>query len=173
MSGEDGEGAVELLGEDYAGELMREGDWAEREDEVGAGAGCGGPSVGRTDGEDEALRAGVAKAAKVGGEFLGGELFAATVEEDEDRGGAGGLAVEPGEECGFGVVELGGAGDVAGGAGKVVGGEGLGRSGLGARAGRRDGCDDELHGKRVTRRSQNGVLVRGRVVRRCDVPKYD
>jgi hypothetical protein len=28
---EDGEGAVELLGEDYAGEFMRESDWAERE----------------------------------------------------------------------------------------------------------------------------------------------
>ncbi len=53
--GEDGSGSVELLGEDYAGELVGEGENAEGEEEVGAGAGGGGPAVGGTYGEDEAL----------------------------------------------------------------------------------------------------------------------
>jgi hypothetical protein len=84
VAGEDGEGAVDLLGEDGAGELVGQGDGAEGEDEVGAGAGGGGPAVGGADGEDEGLGAGVAEAAEVGGEVFAGELLAAAVEQDED-----------------------------------------------------------------------------------------
>ena len=152
VAGEDGECAVELLGEDGSGEFVGQGDRAEGEQEIGAGAGRGGPSVGGADGEDDGLGAGVAEAAEVGGEVLGGELLAGTVEQDKDRGGAGGLAIEPTEERGLGVVGLGGAGDVAGDAGEVIGGEGLGGSGFGARAGGGDGCEEELHVTRVTQR---------------------
>jgi hypothetical protein len=79
-----------------------EGNAAEGEDEAGAGAGGLGPSVGGADGEDEGLGAGVAETAEVGGEFFAGELLAATVEEDENRCSAGGLAVERAKEVGFG-----------------------------------------------------------------------
>ena len=75
VAGEDGEGAVDLFGEDGAGELVGEGDGAEGEDEGGAGAGGGGPAVGGADGEDDGLGAGVAQAAEVGGEVFGGELL--------------------------------------------------------------------------------------------------
>ena len=134
VTGEDGEGAVDLFGEDGAGHFMRQGDVAERQDEAGACA-CGwGPAVGGTDGEDEGLCAGVAKAAEVGGDVIGGKLLSAAVEEDEYGSGAGGLAVEPGEEVGLGRVGLGFAGEVSGGTGEVVGGEGSGRVGLGTGA---------------------------------------
>ena len=151
VAGEDGEGAVDLLGEDGAGEFMGQSDVAEREDEAGAGACSGGPAVGGTDGEDKGLCARVAEAAEVGGEFFGGELLAATVEEDEDGGGAGGLAVEPGEECGFGVMGLELAGEIAGGSGEVVGGEGCGSVGFGAGASWRDRGQENLHDTRVPR----------------------
>jgi len=70
VAGEDGEGAVDLLGEDEAGEVVGQGDEAEGEQEVGAGAGQRGPAVGRADGEDDALRAGIAEADEVFGEVL-------------------------------------------------------------------------------------------------------
>ena len=136
MAGEDGEGAVDLLGEDGAGELMGQGDGAEGESEAGAGVRGGRPAVGGTDGEDEGLRAGVAETAEVSGEGFRGELLAAAVEQDEDRSGArglaGGLRVNRGEQGGFGGVGVGVAGQVVRGAGEVVGGEGGGGVGLGA-----------------------------------------
>jgi hypothetical protein len=70
VAGEDGEGTVDLLGEDDASEFMRQGNVAEREDEAGAGASGGGPAVVGADGEHDGLRAGVAEAAEVGGEVL-------------------------------------------------------------------------------------------------------
>lgn len=121
--GEDGQGTIDLFGQDGAGELMGQGDGAEGEDETGAGLGGGRPPVGGTDSEDEGLGAGIAETAEVGGEVLAGKLLAAAVEEDENGRGAGGLAVEAGEEVGFGGVVLRLARDVAGGSGEVVGGE--------------------------------------------------
>jgi len=140
--GEDGEGTVDLLGEDGAGEGVGEGDGAEGDDERGAGAGGGGPAVCGADGEDEGLGAGVTLAADVGGEFFAGELLAAAIEKDEDGRGAGGLAGERGEQVGFGGVVLGFAGDVVGGAGEVFGGEGGGGVRFGAGTGWGDGGED-------------------------------
>ena len=80
MAGEDGEGAVDLLGEDEAGEVVGQGDEAEGEQEVGAGAGQRGPAVSGTDGKDEVLRGGVAVAADECSEVFRGELLAAAVE---------------------------------------------------------------------------------------------
>jgi hypothetical protein len=151
VAGEDGEGAVDLFGENGACEFVGQGDSAEGEYEAGAGAGGGSPAIVGADGEDERLGAGVAEAAEVGGEFFGGELLAATVEEDQDGGGAGGLAVEPGEECGFGVMGLELAGEIAGGSGEVVGGEGCGSVGFGAGASWRDSGQEDLHDTRVSR----------------------
>ena len=53
MAGEDGDRAVDLLGEHDAGELVGKGDESEREQEVGALAGGVGPAVGRADGEHQ------------------------------------------------------------------------------------------------------------------------
>jgi hypothetical protein len=123
VAGEDGEGSVELLGEDYAGEFVGQGDESEREEEVGAGSSVGGPAVGGADGEDEALGAFVAETADAGGEVFGRELLAAAVEEDGVGSGSTGLLIEPFEQEGFGVEGLGVAGDIAGGALDVVGDE--------------------------------------------------
>lgn len=159
MAGEDGEGAVKLLGEDGAGELMGQGDGTEGEDKASAGAGGGRPAVGGTDGEDDGLRAGVAEAAEVGGEVFAGELLAAAVEEDEDGGGAGSLTIEPGEQGGLGGVGLRFAGEIVGGTGEVVGGEGCGGVGFGARAGWGDGGEEDLHGMRVYDWLMMGTVV--------------
>ena len=81
-------------------------------------------------------------------EVFAGELLAAAVAEDECGCGAGGVAVEPGEEAGFGVEDLRFAGRVAGGTGEIVGREGVRRGGFCTQAARRDGCQNELHGMR-------------------------
>jgi hypothetical protein len=57
----------------------------------------------------------------MGGEVLARELLASAVEEDEDRGGSGGLAIEPGEQGRLGRVGLRVAREIAGGACEVVG----------------------------------------------------
>ena len=41
MFGADGEGSVELLGRDNRGKLMRQGDAAEGEQQIGARSRCG------------------------------------------------------------------------------------------------------------------------------------
>ena len=112
VAGEDGEGAVGLLGEDDAGELVGQGDAAQGEEQAGAGAGVIRPAVCGADGEDEALGSLVAVGAEGGGEFLGGELFAAAVEEDDEGGDAAGLGCRPLEEGRFGLEELRAGGDV-------------------------------------------------------------
>jgi hypothetical protein len=105
MAGEDGEGAVDLLGQDDACELVGEGDAAEGEQELGTSASYIRPAVGGPDGEDETLRPGVAKMANGLSNLFGGELTAAAVEQGKVDGSSAGLAIEPGEECGFGIEE--------------------------------------------------------------------
>ena len=145
MPGQNGAGAVELFGEDDAGEFMGEGDGAEGEEEVGAGAGGGGPAISGADGEEELLDAAVAEGAEVGCEISGGELLAGGVEQDDVERGARGGFIGEGEEGGLGGEEVGVAGVVAGDAGGVVGEEGVERGGFGAGAGGRDGGEMELH----------------------------
>jgi hypothetical protein len=159
VAGEDGEGSVDLFGENGAGEFVGKGDGAEREDESGAGAGGGGPAVGGADGEDDGLSAGVAEAAEVGGEGFGGEGGATAVEEDEVGGGAGSGAVEPGEEGGFGGLGERLAGEVAGGSGEVVGGESGGGMGFGAAGFWGDGGEVELHGTEDTKIGRWGIAL--------------
>ena len=101
VSGEDGEGAVELLGEHDAGQLVGKGHGAEGEQQVGALACFRRPSVCGADGEVEMLRAAVALAPKPRGELLRGHLAAASIEQDELCGYAAGF-VERGDECGLG-----------------------------------------------------------------------
>ena len=60
MSGEDGQRAVDLLGDDGAGELVGQRHAAQRQRAVSAGERGGGPAVGGADGEDDALGAVIA-----------------------------------------------------------------------------------------------------------------
>jgi hypothetical protein len=104
---EDGEGTVDLFGEDGAGELVGEGNKTEREQQVGAVSGCGGPAVGGAYAEDEALGSGVAELAHANGNFIRRQLASATVQEYCVGPSSTGLAGEPVKEGGFGVEELG------------------------------------------------------------------
>ena len=83
VSGEDGECAIELLGEHDAGELVGKGHGAEGEQEGGALAGCGRPAIGGADGEVEMLDARVALVAEPCGELLGRKGTAPCVEKNQ------------------------------------------------------------------------------------------
>lgn len=97
MAREDGEGAVDLLGKNDAGEGMGQGHGSKRESQLRAGKGGLRPAAGGSDGKDKMLHAGVAPRAEPGRECLGGHLFAAAIEEDDKRP-AFLLAFEPREE---------------------------------------------------------------------------
>src|SRR5271156_5212177 len=86
MAGEDGEGAINLLGEEHAREFVRHGQRRERDFLFGAGAQFRGETFGVAAEEDEFARAAVAQIAEPARELLGGELFSGGVEQD-DRGG--------------------------------------------------------------------------------------
>ena len=84
-------------------------------------------------------------ATDAGGELFRGELLAPAVEEDGVGTDATGLVVEPGEEGGFGVEDLGVTWDGACGASDVVGEEAIGRLGFGAGGAGEDGGEGDLH----------------------------
>jgi len=88
VSREDCTGSIKLFGEDEAGEVVSEGDRAEGEQKAGLGSfDCGGtPTVCGADGEGDVLDSLIAAGAQPGGEFGGGELAAAAVEEHREDG---------------------------------------------------------------------------------------
>ena len=94
VTSEDGESAVDLLGENDAGKFVRHGHGTEREELRGAFAGVIGPAVGWADGEDDELAAFVALAPEPPGEGLRCHLLTALVEEDEHGGGASALVFD-------------------------------------------------------------------------------
>jgi len=63
---EDCTGAVELFGENEAGEFVGHGDWAKRQAEVGLGKSWFGPSVGWPDGEDSCFPLGSSRMDRAG-----------------------------------------------------------------------------------------------------------
>lgn len=145
MAGEDGAGAVDLFGEDDAGELVRQGHLAEGEKELRFGAGVFGPAIRGADGEENLLSAVVAELAEMGGEGFGGELFAGGVEQDDVDGCAGGALVGEGEELRFGGEEARLAGVVTRGTFNEVGEQRVELTLLGAGALRADGGEKNLH----------------------------
>ncbi len=114
MAGQDGQGSVDLFGEDDAREFVRQSNWAEREQHGGPCAGSLRPTVSRADGEDQMLNAGIAEPADVCGEIFRGKRFAAAIEKDDVRGGAGRLLIEPSEQSGLSGDAMGLHGRVAG-----------------------------------------------------------
>jgi len=105
MAGEDGEGAVELLGEDDAGEFVRHGERGERKFHVRLIAEVVRKTFGVPAEENNFLGAAVAEVTEPASKLRGGELFAGGVEEDE---GGGGVDFEIAERGGRGVAELSG-----------------------------------------------------------------
>lgn len=69
MTGEDGEGPVDLLGQDGCGHLMRKRHGAEGEEQAGSFAGGVGEAVGGSDAEDELLLAAMLQRAEMFGEL--------------------------------------------------------------------------------------------------------
>ena len=65
VAGEDGERAVDLLGQDHEGELVREGNCAQRQAKVGAVPGRRRPAVCRTYAGGELLQAAIAEPSKL------------------------------------------------------------------------------------------------------------
>lgn len=102
MTGEDGAGAVELLGEDEAGEGMSQSQGSKREQELSPRAGAFGPSAGRAHGKNDVLRALIAALGEPGGESFGRHLASAAVEQNGKRGRTSRTAVDPLEERLFG-----------------------------------------------------------------------
>ena len=113
VSGQDCGGTVNLLRQYDAGKLVGECDAAEGEEELCFLAGGGRPSVGGAYGEDEALDAVVAETTKAGGELFGGELLPEAIEKYGEGAAAARLVVQPIQQGGFGVEELGFAGNIA------------------------------------------------------------
>lgn len=98
MPGQDGPCAVDLLGEDEAGESMGHGHGAQRKQQARAAARFRRPSIGRANGEDQVLRAFVASRAQPGGESFRIQGAAAAVEQHGDGRRSSSLAREPGEQ---------------------------------------------------------------------------
>lgn len=102
MSGEDGAGAVELLGEDEAGEGMSQSKGSKGEQELSPRAGTNGPSAGRAHGKNDVLSAVIAALGEPGGEGFRRHRASAAVEQDDKRGHTSRMAVDPLEERLFG-----------------------------------------------------------------------
>ena len=83
MAGENGDRAIDLLGENDAGKPMRQGHGTEREHEIGLEH-CPEPkTVGAADKEGETLGAAVAKLGEALREGFASELSAAPIETDQ------------------------------------------------------------------------------------------
>jgi len=149
MTGEDGESAIDLLGEDDAGKLVRKSHAAKREEEIGALASGGGPAVRRADGEDEVLGAGVAQIAETLGELVGGVLLASAVEEHSVSSSTAGLAIEPFQQRRFRLKELRGTGEIAGGSLDIVGEQAVSGLRFGSCPTGGDGCEEDFHRKNL------------------------
>lgn len=121
VAGQDGQGAVDLLGKHNPGELVRQGHWTEGKEKIGAPP-CGGrPTIGGTDGEYQALSALIADTSNVRCELLRAVLPAAAIQQDGMGRGAAGLAVQPIKDGRLGFEKLRVAGNVPGDALKIIG----------------------------------------------------
>ena len=145
MSGEDGQCAIDLFGEDNASELVRQRDAAQRKKQVRTLTGIRGPAIRRTDSEDETLRAAIAQPAKLLSEFFGGEQLASTVEQNDMSGSTARLTVEPLKQRRLGLKELQVAGGVPGRPLDVIRKQTVGRIGLSAIAARHNRSKGNFH----------------------------
>jgi len=101
MAFENGEGAINLLEENDAGEFVGQRHLAEGDGGGGGFAGLVGETVGRTDGQHERLRVAVLMVLEKLCEIFGGKRLASRVEEDEGVGGMGPHFFAQLQESGF------------------------------------------------------------------------
>jgi hypothetical protein len=102
--------AVELLGEDQAGQGVGHGEGSEGQQELGAAAGFVAPAVRWAYSTHELLRTLVAALADPGGEGLRGHLAPPAVQQNGDGGCSALLAVEPRQQVLLGTKSFGAAG---------------------------------------------------------------
>jgi hypothetical protein len=145
MSGDDGQGAVDLFGKDHASELVRECDAAQRKKQVCALTGSGRPAIRRTDSKNETLSTAIAQPAKLLSEFFGGEQLASAVEQNGMSRSAARLTVEPLKQGRLGLKELRVARDVTGRPLDVVREQTVGRIGLCTTAARHYRGEGDFH----------------------------
>ena len=93
MAGEDGKGAVDLLGQDQSGNLMRQGHGPEGKQKAGAFPGGIRPAAGGADDEDDVLSALVTADAEPRGKCFRSHGAAAAIKQDNNWRGA---ALAPG-----------------------------------------------------------------------------
>ena len=105
MAGKDGEGAVQLLGEDDTGEFVRHGEGGKRNSRVSVLGERGRKTIGVAAKKNKFLGAAVAEVTEPAGELRRGELLAGGVEEDECGGG---VELEIAERGRRSVAQLGG-----------------------------------------------------------------
>jgi len=98
MAGEDGAGAVELLGQDQAGEGMSEGEGPEGKEKLGPRPSGFRPPAGRAYRKDDVLGALIAPGPEPGSEGFRRHLAAAVVEENNHRRGSSRPPVHPFEQ---------------------------------------------------------------------------
>src|SRR5215831_5377760 len=85
MTCEDGEGAVDLLGENDAGEFVRHSQRGERNLVLGPGAKVVREAFGVATKKNHFTRAAIAEVAQPAGKLLGGVLLTGGVEKDDRR----------------------------------------------------------------------------------------
>jgi len=85
VTGENREGAIDLLGKDDAREFVRHCKSGEGDFLFGASAEGGGEAFGVTAQENELARAAVAQVAEPASKLLRGELLSGSVEQDDGR----------------------------------------------------------------------------------------
>lgn len=93
MAGENRQSAINLLSQNDAGELMRQGHPPEGPKEIRPFTRRRRPPIRRSDGEHQTLNSLVAESAEVRGEFFRGELLAAAIQQNGVRRSAAGLAI--------------------------------------------------------------------------------
>lgn len=101
VSFEDGEGAVDLFEEHDAGEFVGQCHFAQGKGGGGGLAGGVGKTVGGADGQDQRLGVAILMVFQELGEFLGGELAAAGVEQNDGMRRTGSRFLAEFQEGGF------------------------------------------------------------------------
>ena len=107
MSGQNGQGAVHLLSQYDASQLMWQGDATKRKKHVGTLARGRRPPIRRANGEHQALDSLVADTAEPRSELIRGVLLAATIQQNRIRGSATGLPIQPVEDRRLRIEQLG------------------------------------------------------------------
>jgi len=145
MARENGQGAVDLFGEDGAGQLVGQRDGSQREHRGCTSAGGVRPSIGRANGEDQRLCTAIAQATDLRGELLAGQLPASAVEQDQIRRSARGLAIQPSQQRSLRIQMQRLRRGVSRSAGEIIGGKLSGSVRLRTGAGWRHSSKDKFH----------------------------